>query len=1085
MNISIPGADYTPQLTGYTGQGAFRFWCQKVLPIVYDDSLSYYELLNKVVNYLNNVIADVANVEQNVGELNDSYISLQSYVNEHMQEIVGVVNEYTEFTTNYFNNLDVQEEINTKLDEMASDGSLSALIGPIVAITAPDIITQWLTEHITPTEPLVDNTLTISGAAADAKVTGEKVAKLKSAITSLTDTTKAYKEETDSIIKYTVNNTETDNNAVVVNVHHNVSKLKMNAISGTLGLYDGMIVLDGSSDENWSLHSSGKFYASGLGISLTVGGVNDHVSTYMYCQNSTSDTIKYFSVGSEGIYISKNADYQTVDALKSYLAAHPLTVWYKSNNYSSATTFYQCVQVYTGNSTAGIDFVHTYGTDEKFSAIGTTDFVDFIAGTITNNGEITGRFTPSVFTQRNTVTIAGGGVISITQNDVIATVKEVLDNLKSDFNTLTGTIKADKEETDSIIKYSVNHTETGNNKVVVNVQHNASTLKMNAISGTIGLYDGMIVLDGSSDENWSLHSSGRFYASGLGISLTVGGVNDHVSTYMYCQNSTSDTIKYFSVGSEGIYISKNADYQTVDALKSYLAAHPLTVWYKSNNYSSATTFYQCVQVYTGNSTAGIDFVHTYGTDEKFSAIGTTDFVDFIAGTITNNGEITGRFTPSVFTQRNTVTIAGGGVISITQNDVIATVKEVLDNLKSEVEDPTSEKNMPVIDVTSKSQVPFARLANILKGSLMYEDVMANEIIRLNRTGDVSHDGTIVKNGNMLYCVYCSYEEGSSGGDSASNETAVVRLDGISITTGERIVELVVAQKNGTYDGTEQTGGAGSPNAYIIGNNIHILYTAKMGTTYVEMHCTYNISTGTLGNYGQVSINNSPLNVAWINTKYGYNFSAGAYLNAQSNSTIATDGNGTYYIGWVWSYSTASSLSHAIIFSTSDFVNWTIFKELEYQTIPVYELPLAYVSGYLLFYFRPSVAGRGKTNNFGDDSMYGILGKIDISDQSVVQASKLQNCGSRPAFFWYEGTLYLFTNTYNRDNFEIVEIDTNYIYQSIVYSEGYGGYNYPSFAVDGTTIYFLHSGKGMQVSKYTPRSIGNADIRNTLLSVFEG
>lgn len=179
MNISIPGADYTPQLTGYTGQGAFRFWCQKVLPIVYDDSLSYYELLNKVVNYLNNVIADVANVEQNVGELNDSYISLQSYVNEHMQEIVDVVNEYTEFTTNYFNNLDVQEEINTKLDKMASDGSLSALIGPIVAITAPDIITRWLTEHITPTAPPVDDTLTISGAAADAKVTGEKITKLE------------------------------------------------------------------------------------------------------------------------------------------------------------------------------------------------------------------------------------------------------------------------------------------------------------------------------------------------------------------------------------------------------------------------------------------------------------------------------------------------------------------------------------------------------------------------------------------------------------------------------------------------------------------------------------------------------------------------------------------------------------------------------------------------------------------------------------------------------------------------------------------------------------------------------------------
>ena len=37
----------------------FRFWCQKVLPLVYDDSLSYYELLNKVVNYLNNTREDL------------------------------------------------------------------------------------------------------------------------------------------------------------------------------------------------------------------------------------------------------------------------------------------------------------------------------------------------------------------------------------------------------------------------------------------------------------------------------------------------------------------------------------------------------------------------------------------------------------------------------------------------------------------------------------------------------------------------------------------------------------------------------------------------------------------------------------------------------------------------------------------------------------------------------------------------------------------------------------------------------------------------------------------------------------------
>ena len=40
----------------YQPLGRFRFWCQKVLPLVYDNSLSYYELLCKVVKYINDLI---------------------------------------------------------------------------------------------------------------------------------------------------------------------------------------------------------------------------------------------------------------------------------------------------------------------------------------------------------------------------------------------------------------------------------------------------------------------------------------------------------------------------------------------------------------------------------------------------------------------------------------------------------------------------------------------------------------------------------------------------------------------------------------------------------------------------------------------------------------------------------------------------------------------------------------------------------------------------------------------------------------------------------------------------------------------
>lgn len=45
--------------------GGLRAFVQTVLPTIYDDSLSYYELLNKVVKHLNNVVADVATLNTN------------------------------------------------------------------------------------------------------------------------------------------------------------------------------------------------------------------------------------------------------------------------------------------------------------------------------------------------------------------------------------------------------------------------------------------------------------------------------------------------------------------------------------------------------------------------------------------------------------------------------------------------------------------------------------------------------------------------------------------------------------------------------------------------------------------------------------------------------------------------------------------------------------------------------------------------------------------------------------------------------------------------------------------------------------
>ena len=85
------------------------------LPSSFIESMTYYELLAWFTNYLETVIIPtVNNNAEAVSELQTLFTELKSFVD------------------NYFDNLDVQEEINNKLDEMAEDGTLENMILPYV-----------------------------------------------------------------------------------------------------------------------------------------------------------------------------------------------------------------------------------------------------------------------------------------------------------------------------------------------------------------------------------------------------------------------------------------------------------------------------------------------------------------------------------------------------------------------------------------------------------------------------------------------------------------------------------------------------------------------------------------------------------------------------------------------------------------------------------------------------------------------------------------------------------------------------------------------------------------------------------------
>lgn len=59
----------------------FRFWCYKVLPLVYDDSLSYYEILCKMVTYINNLIETDKVQNDEINMLKQQVHVVQNWIN--------------------------------------------------------------------------------------------------------------------------------------------------------------------------------------------------------------------------------------------------------------------------------------------------------------------------------------------------------------------------------------------------------------------------------------------------------------------------------------------------------------------------------------------------------------------------------------------------------------------------------------------------------------------------------------------------------------------------------------------------------------------------------------------------------------------------------------------------------------------------------------------------------------------------------------------------------------------------------------------------------------------------------------------
>lgn len=146
----------------------FRFWCQKVLPLVYDDSLSYYELLCKVVGKLNELA-------ENQNNLSDEIKAVAKDLDDFKAQVPGMVEaKVEEWLNNYIATHGLVTSVNGMTGEVtltaASVGAIANVNGSVKNNNIADgaVTADKMAAGVIPTKLPNPKKLTFSGA-----VTGE------------------------------------------------------------------------------------------------------------------------------------------------------------------------------------------------------------------------------------------------------------------------------------------------------------------------------------------------------------------------------------------------------------------------------------------------------------------------------------------------------------------------------------------------------------------------------------------------------------------------------------------------------------------------------------------------------------------------------------------------------------------------------------------------------------------------------------------------------------------------------------------------------------------------------------------------
>ena len=157
-----PGeANFFPNVPTYPEIGTFQPIYGKFDLTTYIQGASDYEIMAFLVGKYNATLEAYGTVTKLSTETIEAAHQLQDWIN------------------NWFDNLNVQQELNNKIDSMVADGSFGTLLHQTfdtqINQQTTNAVTAWLVANVTPTGSavVVDKSLSIEGAAADAKEVGD------------------------------------------------------------------------------------------------------------------------------------------------------------------------------------------------------------------------------------------------------------------------------------------------------------------------------------------------------------------------------------------------------------------------------------------------------------------------------------------------------------------------------------------------------------------------------------------------------------------------------------------------------------------------------------------------------------------------------------------------------------------------------------------------------------------------------------------------------------------------------------------------------------------------------------------------